>query len=90
VRTKWIPIDSGRARLIREALADFLVSGYGNLTDLSGEFGNPKIIDTWGVKGGDLPLLKAVTLLGGEKDSVGCYHQPLSTTWTLAIHTEDE
>jgi hypothetical protein len=86
---KWIPIDPDRARLLREALGDMLENGYGQLTDLSGQYGSPKIIDTWGIKGADLPLLKATTLLGGPKDEIGCYYERLETKWLLAVHLED-
>jgi hypothetical protein len=87
---KWIPIDGNQARAIREALGELLVNGYGQLTDLTGQYGSPQIMDTWGIKGADQPLLRAVTLLGGERDSMGCYFERLETKWHIAAHMDPE
>jgi hypothetical protein len=88
-RNKWMPITGDQAKAIRDALGDLLVNGYGQLTDLTGQYGDPKIMDTWGINGSDLPLLQAVTRLGGPRSADGCYFERIETKWHVAVYMEE-
>ena len=87
--TKWEKITEAQGHLIREALPE--LRSFASCTDQYGQYGEPSIMDEWGLPGADYPILKAYSRYQRREDfeEGQDYPERLDTTYYIAINTEE-
>jgi hypothetical protein len=88
--TKWLKITEEQGHAIRGALPN--LKTFSSCTDHYGQYGEPSIMDEWGLHGADYPILKAYSRYQRREDfkEGQDYPERLDTTYYIAINSEED